>query len=227
MKRKKADGYFRETAYGHEVIWNQVKYVFSDKFPVTKKDKKERKKTQKTLYLFASTKREGANWLKKNKVPEMKHLPSHMFNNNFSKMKSKFISTDIDGAYWDIAHQLGIINQITYHAGNLKASKATMLAALANLGSDKYYKIIKKGIVTNNLVVVKGSDKLKEVYKYIRYVCFKHMQECARLLGNDFYEYKTDCIYYVKSTANQNLVESYLDTHGLEFKSGEAYFEKT
>ena len=40
----------------------------------------------------------------------------------------------------------------------------------------------------------------------------------ADLLGEDFICYKTDCIYYRDTAENRELVQSYLDSVGLEWK---------
>lgn len=44
------------------------------------------------------------------------------------------------------------------------------------------------------------------------------MMTMAKMLGEDFICYKTDCIYYVDKPENRKMVQEYLDIFGLEWK---------
>ena len=45
------------------------------------------------------------------------------------------------------------------------------------------------------------------------------MQEIANGLGNDFYCWKTDCVFFKHTKENKQLVETLLDGYGLEYKT--------
>ena len=44
------------------------------------------------------------------------------------------------------------------------------------------------------------------------------MTKVKRLLGDDFIAYKTDCIYYVDTKSNRDLVNEYFDKNDLTYK---------
>jgi hypothetical protein len=44
------------------------------------------------------------------------------------------------------------------------------------------------------------------------------MMTMANLLGDDFICYKTDCIYYKQTKKNVELVTTYLDSVGIDYK---------
>jgi hypothetical protein len=44
------------------------------------------------------------------------------------------------------------------------------------------------------------------------------MQELAKMLGDDFEAYRTDCIYYRDSPENRQMVYDYLDNQGFTYK---------
>ena len=59
---------------------------------------------------------------------------------------------------------------------------------------------------------------MQKVYNNIRYICYEHMMIMAKMLGEDFICYKTDCIYYRDTPANRDMIQTYLDTVSLEWK---------
>ena len=96
--------------------------------------------------------------------------------------------------------------------------KAVRLAALSTLGSNKKYQIIIDGEITDEYYVVYGDEKLQNVYRLIRYTCYKYMNEVKKLLGKDFIAYKTDCIYYVDTKSNRKKVNDFFERKELLMK---------
>ena len=112
----------------------------------------------------------------------------------------------------------GVITQRTYLRGLEIKDKSLRLAALANLASSKEYQVIRGGEITDETVVLKYDPVLQRIYNNIRYACYGHMAEMAKLLGDDFICYKTDCIYYRDTPENREKVHTYLDSVGLDWK---------
>jgi len=44
------------------------------------------------------------------------------------------------------------------------------------------------------------------------------MKEASDLLGDDFFAWKTDCIYYRESLKNIKMVQEYFDQYNLTYK---------
>jgi hypothetical protein len=44
------------------------------------------------------------------------------------------------------------------------------------------------------------------------------MMKVKKMLGDDFIAYKTDCIYYVDTKENRELVNQYFDKNSLTYK---------
>ena len=44
------------------------------------------------------------------------------------------------------------------------------------------------------------------------------MKDVSELLGDDFYAWKTDCIYYRESLSNIKAVQDYFDKYNLTYK---------
>lgn len=211
MQDYKANGYLRSSMMGSEIVWGDAKF----KVPT-----KEGRKNQKNMVIFSMVARNAFNYLKNHTLRTSKYLPSEKWNEELKDTgRMHIVGTDINTAYWEIAYQMGILSEKTFKKGeNHISNKAILLASLAALGSDKSYQVIRSGQLINKYVILKGNDQLKEVYKKIRYKCFKHMDEMAALLGKDFVCYKTDCIYYRNSAANVKKIRNYLEGQGFTFK---------
>jgi len=67
-------------------------------------------------------------------------------------------------------------------------------------------------------VYQKENVDLKNVFKFIRLTCFSFMKEASELLGDDFFAWKTDCIYYRESLKNIKMVQKYFDQYNLTYK---------
>ena len=66
--------------------------------------------------------------------------------------------------------------------------------------------------------VVEGDEILQKVYKLIRYTCYRYMNQVKRKLGSDFLCYKTDCIYYIDTKENRQIVNQFFKEHDLQMK---------
>lgn len=216
MKRLEGTGYIRQNIFGTEIIWSGSKLSFT-----TNKAKKSRK----NLFIFALVKKDAVRFLDTYGVIKTKQLPAIHFNKHLKPGKRKIIGTDVNSAYWNIAYQMGVISESTYNHGIRIKDKNLCLAALASLGADKSYRAIKNGILTNDIVIVKGDDRLKDLYQSIRIKCFKYMQQLAKKLGNSFVAYKTDCIYYLDNPGNVKMAQKFFTDKKLEFKMVKEYDE--
>ncbi len=217
MKFFKADGYFRETMFGHEVIWNWHKFTFPRR-DLTEDKKQESKESQKKLFIFALVKKDALRFIKKKKLVELPPLSANVENIDFERGRRTVIAVDINDAYWQIAYRLGLICENTYDHGTSIDDKRLCLAALASLGKDIAYRVVRKGEITGELVIIKGNAKLKIAYNNIRNTCYSYMQEIAHRLGADFMNYKTDCIYFIDTKKNRAIVTDYLESKSLDCK---------
>lgn len=208
LKKTRADAYYRKGSFSDEIIWEGRKFLFPSG-----------KASAKTgMWVFRSVSRDVKKFATGKRVKEIAGLPVNMWNNKLRRFRGKITATDVDHAYWRIAYLDGVISQKTYEKGLLIKDKSLRLAALANLASSKEYQIIREGVITDETVVLKYDPVLQRIYNNIRYTCYGHMAEMARLLGEDFICYKTDCIYYKDKPENREKVQVYLDSVGLDWK---------
>jgi hypothetical protein len=104
---------------------------------------------------------------------------------------------------------LGVISEKTYNKGLNDDFKAVRLASLSTMGANKKYQKMKNGKLLDEYKIVYGDDALKDVYKLIRLTCYKYMNQVKKLLGKDFLCYKTDCIYYIDTQYNRDIVTKF------------------
>jgi hypothetical protein len=173
------------------------------------------------LWVFRSVKKDAVAFLKANpgySMPEK--LPVNRYNYDCTATDDELTGTDINSAYWTIAFKIGVISGRTYNLAGAEEYKVVRLAALAVLGKDKPFLRYEKGSkVRNEYVIVKdGVEGLQNLYRAIRYTCYLHMDAIAKMLGNDFESYKTDCIYYKDTPENRAIVHDYLSKEGFSFK---------
>jgi hypothetical protein len=86
------------------------------------------------------------------------------------------------------------------------------------MGKGKDYFVIKEGKVTNEVAKIGYDEDMDNLYKAIRYTCFKYMQILKKMLGDDFICYRTDCIYYVDIPENRKMVRDYLKEQDMSMK---------
>jgi hypothetical protein len=206
IKKRKETAYYREGSFLSEIILGKTKFLF----PTEKMDK--------GMWIFRSVMLSAQKYVNLNVVEEKKHYPVNLVNENFNRSHYNITATDINHAYWRIAYLMGVINEKIYDKGLLLDNKTLRLSSLSNLSSKKEYQIIKEGEVTNEYKTLRYNEILHIVYNNIRYSCYEHMTNIATLLGNDFICYKTDCIYYVDTLNNREIVHNYLTLNNLLFK---------
>lgn len=204
-----AKALFRDNIFGSELVWNETRYVFPSK---------RGKKSMKNLFMFSMVKRDALKYLKTHTLPNIEWSPSVIFNEKINAEGRKLTGADIDGAYWHIANSMGIISDKTYYRGIETGEKHLLLASLSSLGRDKRYTQMVDGKFTQDIVIVKGNDELKKLYKKIRFTCFKYMRQLAKIIGKDFVAYKTDCIYFLHSAENVHKVKDFLHKKEIDFK---------
>ena len=208
LVRNKADFNLRKSSECTEVILDDRHVVFAPQtnFPKNK------------VYLFNNVKIQVLKWLKTNELELPQTLNSIEYNYNYDIEEGQLAGTDINHAYWRIAYLEGFINEKTYIAGLDNNCKALRLATLSVLGREKKFDKYKKGSLVNSYISQKENLDLKNVFKFIRLRCFNHMHSASELLANDFYAWKTDCIYYRDSKKNIELVQNYFDEENLTYK---------
>jgi hypothetical protein len=202
-------GYYRKGSYSTEIIWADRKFVF----PSNKK-----KGSFKDLWIFRNVMNDVKDYCTGRRIKELPKLPVNYWNPKIEKAKGRIAATDLNHAYWRIAYINGYISAKTYEKGLLIKDKALRLASLANLSSAKQYFLIEGGKVTKKSITLRFEAYLQKVYNNIRYECYQHMMTMANLLGDDFICYKTDCIYYKQTKKNVELVTTYLDSVGIDYK---------
>ena len=173
---------------------------------------------KKKIYLFNSVKQQTTKWLKENVVFLPEELNSIKYNYDYDTDEGTMCGTDLNHAYWRIAYLYGMINEKTYIAGLDTDCKALRLATLSVLGREKKFDNYEKGEIKESYVYQKENVDLKNVFKFIRLTCFSFMKEASDLLGDDFFAWKTDCIYYRESLSNIKAVQEYFDQYNLTYK---------
>ena len=175
------------------------------------------KKFMDGLFLFAMVNRDIKKYIEESGgVIPVKELPVNATNPKY-KHKSA-VGVDINNAYWSIACLKGYISYKTYSKGLEKDEyKVIRLSALSSLGKDKMYKVYEKGEYAHN-EIDKGSNAHQDIYLDIRHTTYSIMDEIANTLGEDFYCWKTDCIFFHDTKENIELVMSSINDFGLESK---------
>jgi hypothetical protein len=209
----KGNGYIKKGTFTNEIVWGKNSYIFSVL------DKKKQEAFKRGMFLFGMVRKDSKAYLKKSKVKLPKKYNQIEYNGNFNPdLIGKVTGTDLNHAYWRIAYNLGIITDITYMKGLDDKFKSVRLAALSTLGSDKKYKIIRNGLITNDLKIIEGDKDLQQIYKLIRYTCYRYMNQVKKILGNEFLCYKTDAIYYMDNKDNRKKVRDFLNQKNLLMK---------
>ena len=214
MQMEKASGYVKKGSFTTEIVWGNYSYVASSL------TKRKQKYFNKGLFLFGMVRKDARAFAKKN--PNFK-LPKQYAQIEYSKelnedIFGKITATDLNHAYWRIAYNLGIISALTYEKGLNDHFKEIRLAALSTMGAPKNYQKIKKGELVDEYFVVEGDEILQKVYKLIRYTCYRYMNQVKKKLGRDFLCYKTDCIYYIDTKENRQIVNQFFKEHDLQMK---------
>ena len=173
---------------------------------------------KKKIYLFNNVKQQVTKWLKENVVFLPEEINSIKYNYDYDTDEGTMCGTDLNHAYWRIAYLYGMINEKTYIAGLDTDCKALRLATLSVLGREKKFDNYEKGEIKESYVYQKENVDLKNVFKFIRLTCFSFMKEASELVGDDFFAWKTDCIYYRENLKNIKMVQDYFDQYNLTYK---------
>jgi hypothetical protein len=207
------NGLIKKGTFTNEIIWGRKSYIFN------LLDKKHQQSFKKGMFLFGMVRKDAKAYLKKKKVKLPKKYNQIQYNNNINlDLFDKVAGTDLNHAYWRIAYNLGIITEITYLKGLRDEFKSVRLAALSTLGADKKYRVIRDGKITFDVKTIEGDQELQQVYKLIRYTCYRYMNQVKKLLGQDFLCYKTDAIYYIDTKYNRKIVNDFFNNKDLLIK---------
>jgi hypothetical protein len=208
LVRNKANFNLRKSSECTEVILDDMHIVFA---PQTNFPKKK-------VYLFNTVKLQVVKWLKTNELIIPENVNSIEYNYDYDIDDGVLAGTDINHAYWRIAYIKGFISEKTYIAGLDSDCKALRLATLSVLGREKRFDEYKNGKITESIITQKENIELKNVFKYIRLSCFNYMKEASELIKDDFYSWKTDCIYYRDNDENVKIIQEYFDSKDLTYK---------
>lgn len=176
----------------------------------------------KGLFLFKMVRTDIETYIQENgEVTPLDELPVNFTNTDY-RTSQKTIGVDLDHAYWRVAYLKGYIQKKTYEKGLAsKHYKAIRLSALSSLGRKKVYDVYVQGDFKHQEVVGE-IPYLVDLYNDIRYTTFSIMKEVADLLGEDFYCWRTDCIYFKDLKRNRKLVTETFDSYDLLWKWEEA-----
>ena len=213
LEELKENAYIKRGTFSTEIIWGNKSFIYPS---INKKDYGV---FRAGLFLVGKVRQEAKDFLrKKNNFKLPKEERSILYNDDVPISNVKVCATDLNHAYWRIAYNLGIISLPTYKRGLPKKFKNVRLASLSTLGMGRTFRQINFGKISNTTTTFGDDLDLQRVYKLIRFTCFKHMTKVKRLLGDDFIAYKTDCIYYVDTKSNRDLVNEYFDKNDLTYK---------
>ena len=206
--KKKLSFSVREASECTEILLDNTHFVFASQtnFPKNK------------IYLFNNVKIQVQKWIKNNEVFLPEELNSIKYNYDYDTEIGTMAGTDLNHAYWRIAYLYGMINEKTYISGLDTECKALRLATLSVLGREKSFVAYENGNKLKSYISQKENVDLKNVFKFIRLTCFTFMKEASELVGDDFFAWKTDCIYYRDSKENVRLVQELFDKYNLTYK---------
>jgi hypothetical protein len=211
IKANNGNGYYRKGNFSTELVWDKKSYMFPSDNDV--------KSYTRGMFLFGMVRKDAKAFIKSGKTIKVPNkYPTNEYNDNFDKFGFKMGGTDLNHAYWRIAFNLGIISKTTYQKGLIDDFKVVRLSALSTMGKGKDYFVIKEGKVTNEVAKIGYDEDMDNLYKAIRYTCFKYMQILKKMLGDDFICYRTDCIYYVDIPENRKMVRDYLKEQDMSMK---------
>ncbi len=209
LKRRKKRFMVRNTPFICEIISEGVRYLFIKPEGYSPQD----------VHIFKVVKYDAINFLKEH--PDFKpqdQYKSNLMNYEYDDTIGILTGTDLNSAYWTIAAQMGIISQKTFEKYSDARYKTIRLSALAILGRKKAYSSHYGQSEVGKMIVEDENTMLKEVYRSVRFECYRHMATLAEMLGDEFESYKTDCIYYRDTPENRKLVHDYFTDNNLQFK---------
>jgi hypothetical protein len=213
IKQTKSNCLIRDGNFAKEIIWNGTSFKFTKH-----EDKEKGNAFRKGLFLFGLVRKDAKEYIKRKGCKVPKQYPVNVTNSKYDFREDKIIGFDVDHAYWRIAFNFGIIKYNTYFYGLNNDFKALRLACLSTMGKPKEYLEIKNGEQTTRPVIIEGNVEMENVYKIIRYTCYKYMQDMMKMLKDDFVSYNTDCIYFRDTKENRKMIAQYLKSKDLSHK---------
>lgn len=171
------------------------------------------------IFLFNLVTRDVKKFLKTNpfvELPPKKDTASYSY--NYDLEDGNLTGTDLDHAYWRIAFVKGYITKKTYDYGLDDTAKPLRLATLSVLGREKVFEKWENGEYVESITLKPQVEQLRMVYADIRLSCFYMMYEVSKLLGDDFFCWKTDAIYYRNTPKNIKLVQDFFDERRMLYK---------
>ena len=130
----------------------------------------------------------------------------------------KIREIDIEKAYWNAAKELQIISTELYEEGlGNGLSKIELLACLGVLAKDQRSRDF-DGYNYSKSTIINDSKDTKHLWDAISFFVDKAMKECAEAIGDDFYFYWTDAIFFKDTPKNAKKIHDVLAKHNLKGK---------
>lgn len=173
----------------------------------------------KLIFLFNLVALNAKKFLKTNpfiELPPKKDVTHYSY--TYDLDEGVLTGTDLNHAYWRIAYVKGYISKKTYNYGLDETAKALRLATLSVLGREKVFERWEKGKYVENITWKQKDEQLRMVYEDIRLSCFYMMYQLSLILGDDFFCWKTDCIYYRNTPKNVAIVQGFFNERKMLFK---------
>jgi hypothetical protein len=171
------------------------------------------------IFLFNLVTRDVKKYLQKNpfvELPPKKDVTHYSYKYDLSI--GSVTGTDLNHAYWRIAYIKGYISKKTYEYGLDETAKPLRLATLSVLGREKVFEKWENGEYIESITIKPKDEQLRMVYADIRFSCFYMMFEISKLLGEDFFCWKTDGIYYRDKPKNRKIVQDFFDSRKMLWK---------
>jgi hypothetical protein len=167
------------------------------------------KEMRKYIYLFKWVKKDAEKYLREHPDLEVLNIVqgddyyiNYINQDNIDTAINRNIiaeigAVDIKQAYWGTAFQIGIISKKTFNEAVKKDIPSSILhKLLGSLGYSKEFTVYKGGRRTKEKIHVSGCQYMQTLYKMIIIELDRVMMNIAKTLGQQFYSYHTDCIYF-------------------------------
>lgn len=133
------------------------------------------------------------------------------------------VEVDLNKAYWVAAYRLGIIDHDLYNKGLEKNgkdfvyNKVELLASIGTMAKRvKERKFNGKKYLKSKVLI--DSSQTKHIWDAVSYEVDKCMRNCMLSLGEDFYFYWTDAVFFRRTEKNIKKVQDLILANGFESK---------
>lgn len=206
----KANFFIRNGSECRELIFDTIHNVYATENKNFPKNK---------IFLFNLVNRDAKKYLEQNGSVIVKPRKNTAeYNWDYDDEIGVITGTDLNHAYWRIAYVKNYISKKTYEYGLDDSAKALRLATISVLGREKRYLEYKDGEFVGEVIRQEKNEELNAIFTDVRHSCFYMMWELSQILGDDFFCWKTDCIYYRDSEWNRKIVHDYLEEREMLFK---------